>query len=158
MQDHLIDGYMPHLVGGLKLERHWGAIATVLGYDSVFQEIAAKVRMDIRLGGPFTAFVMGGYQSDPEKPNYYGAWDGTYAAWSGLSASLSPKLTLNSQIAYADSGTYALAFIRRCACRHPQHSTRFLMPGSTLHHRLTGSVSRSETAGPTRRMRPRQGD
>lgn len=110
MQDHLIDSYMPHLVGGLKLERHWGAIATVLGCDSVFQEIAAKVRLDLRLGGPLTAFVMAGYQSDPEKPNYYGAWDGTYAAWSGLSASLSPKLTLNSQVAYADSGTYALAF------------------------------------------------
>ncbi|WP_181178327.1 porin [Mesorhizobium sp. B4-1-3] len=107
--DHLIDSYVPHLVGGVKLGKDWGAIATVLGYDSVAKEFAAKVRLDVQLNDSVSAFLMGGYQSDHEKPNYFGAWDGTYAAWSGISASLSPKATFNSQIALADSGTYALA-------------------------------------------------
>ncbi|MET2831037.1 porin [Mesorhizobium shangrilense] len=107
--DYTIDSYVPHLVGGLKFERNWGAIATVVGYDSVIEGVAAKMRLDVQLGDTFSAFIMGGYQSDPEKPNYFGAWKGTYAAWGGISVSPSPKVTFNSQAAYEDSGTYALA-------------------------------------------------
>lgn len=109
-QNHLIDSYLPHLVGGLRYERNWGALASVLGYDSVTKKIAAKLRLDFKIGSNVSAFVMAGYKSDPEAPNYFGAWAGTYAAWSGFSAALAPKLTFNSQVAYADSGTSALAF------------------------------------------------
>ncbi|MBZ9756965.1 porin [Mesorhizobium sp. ESP6-5] len=109
-QGHAIDSYMPHLVGGLKLERNWGAIGTVIGYDSVVEEVAAKARLDLKLGDTFSVFAMGGYQSNPGAPNYFGAWNGTYAAWGGLSVFLLPKLTLNGQAGYEDAGTYALAF------------------------------------------------
>lgn len=107
--DYRVGNYVPHIVGGLKLDRPWGAIATVIGYDSVIEEVAAKVRLDLKLDDSLSAFIMGGYQSDPEKPNYFGAWKGTYAAWGGVSVSISPTVTFNSQAAYEESGKYALA-------------------------------------------------
>ncbi|AWC20920.1 Porin omp2a precursor [Aminobacter sp. MSH1] len=107
--DYRTGSYVPHFVGGLKLDRPWGAIATVIGYDTVIEEAAAKVRLDLKLSDTLSVFIMGGYQSDPEKPNYFGAWKGTYAAWGGVSVSLSPTVTFNSQAAYESSGKYALA-------------------------------------------------
>lgn len=107
--DYSIIDHVPHLVAGLSFERRWGTLAAVVGYDSVSREIAAKLRLDLKVSDAVSAFVMGGFQSDPEKPNYFGAWNGTYAVWNGVSAKVSPRVTINSQIAYEATGTYALA-------------------------------------------------
>lgn len=107
--DYRSGNYVPHFVGGLKLEMPWGAIATAIGYDTVVDEVAAKVRLDLRLGDSVSAFVMGGYQSNPDKLNYFGAWNGAFAAWTGVSVVLSPTLTFNSQAAYEEAGKYAFA-------------------------------------------------
>lgn len=107
--DHTVDGYLPHLLAGLRMERSWGTLGAIVAYDSVIHESAAKVRLDVPLGADLSGFVMGGYQTDAEKNSYYGVWDDTYAAWGGVSAVLTPRLTLNNQISYSGSGTYALA-------------------------------------------------
>ncbi|MEK1852823.1 MAG: porin, partial [Phyllobacterium sp.] len=71
-----------------------------------------------------SAFVMGGYQSDYSSPdvdpvtgiisntdnrNWFGEWEGDWAAWAGFSAKLTDKATLNGQGAYEEEGTYAFA-------------------------------------------------
>ncbi len=78
---HLIDDYMPHVVAGVKFEQGWGAVSAVGGYDAVSEEFAGKVRLDVKFTDTVTAFVMGGYQSDADVSNYYGAWNGDYAIW-----------------------------------------------------------------------------
>ena len=106
---HMIDGYMPHVVAGAKFEQGWGAVSAVGGYDVASEGFAGKVRLDVKFTDPVTAFVMAGYQSDPDKPNYYGAWNGDYALWGGLSAKISSKATMSGQVAYEQEGTFAAA-------------------------------------------------
>ncbi len=115
-KDHLIEDYMPHVVAGAKFEQAWGAISAVAAYDSVVEEFAGKVRLDVKFTDTVSAFVMGGYQSNAddadvvaEGGNYYGAWNGDYAIWGGLSAKVSEKATVNAQVAYEEAGTFAAA-------------------------------------------------
>lgn len=100
---------IPHLVAGLSLAGNGAQVATVVGYDSVMEETAAKVRLDFKLSDPLLAFLMVGYRSTPDKPSYFGAWEGRYAAWGGISLNLTPHATFNSQAAYAESGKYSMA-------------------------------------------------
>ncbi len=106
---HLIDDYMPHVVAGVKFEQGWGAVSAVGGYDAVSDEFAGKVRLDVKFTDTVTAFVMGGYQSDADVSNYYGAWNGDYAIWGGLSAKVAENATINGQLAYEEEGTFAAA-------------------------------------------------
>ncbi|MGX9087513.1 porin, partial [Mesorhizobium sp. 98Argb] len=43
-----IDSYVPHVVGGVKYTQGWGAITGVIAYDSNYQEVAGKVRLDVK--------------------------------------------------------------------------------------------------------------
>ena len=42
-----IDSYVPHVVGGVKWTQGWGAITGVIAYDSNYEEVAGKVRLDV---------------------------------------------------------------------------------------------------------------
>ncbi|TGT35049.1 porin, partial [Mesorhizobium sp. M8A.F.Ca.ET.167.01.1.1] len=44
-----IDSYVPHVVGGLKWTQGWGAISGVVAYDSNYEEVAGKVRLDVNV-------------------------------------------------------------------------------------------------------------
>lgn len=106
---HLIEDYMPHALVGAKFEQAWGAISGVVGYDSVVEEFAGKLRLDVKFTDTVSGFIMGGYQSDDKVDNYYGSWNGDYAIWGGLSAKVSEKATVNAQVAYEEQGTIAAA-------------------------------------------------
>ncbi|EJM98870.1 porin [Phyllobacterium sp. YR531] len=104
--DHIIEDYLPHVVAGAKFEQAWGAISGVVGYDSVVEEFAGKVRLDVKFNDTISGFVLGGYKSED---SYYGTWNGDYAIWAGLSAKVSEKAEINGQVAYEDDGTIAAA-------------------------------------------------
>ncbi|MBA8876388.1 porin [Phyllobacterium myrsinacearum] len=111
--DYRIDDYMPHVLAGAKFEQAWGGISGVVGYDSKAEEFAGKLRLDVKFTDTVSAFVMGGYQSnwddlqDSGERNWFGTWDGDWAAWGGLSAKVSDKATVNAQVAYEAEGTWA---------------------------------------------------
>ncbi|UGX87733.1 porin [Phyllobacterium meliloti] len=111
--DYRIDDYMPHVMAGAKFEQAWGKISGVVAYDSVVEEFAGKVRLDVNFTDTVSAFIMGAYQSnwddlhDNGQRNWFGTWEGDWAAWGGLSAKVSDKATVNAQVAYESEGTWA---------------------------------------------------
>jgi hypothetical protein len=124
--DYVIEDYLPHVLAGVKFEQGWGGISGVVGYDSNAEDVAAKLRLDVKVTDTISLFVMGGYQSDYDEPtfgidadgdgfvaggsqNWFGLWEGDWAAWAGFSAKLTEKATLNGQGAYESEGTYAFA-------------------------------------------------
>ncbi|MBZ9603093.1 porin [Phyllobacterium chamaecytisi] len=129
--NYVIEDYMPHVIAGAKFEQGWGAISGVVGYDSNVEDVAAKLRLDVKFSDTISAFIMGGYQSDYDDSytispvtgravvnlnnrNFFGAWEGDWAAWGGLSAKVTDKATINAQAAYESEGTYAFALnVRR---------------------------------------------
>ncbi|MBQ9352238.1 MULTISPECIES: porin [unclassified Phyllobacterium] len=110
-RSYQIDDYMPHVLAGAKYEQAWGGISGVVGYDSVIEEWAGKLRLDVKFTDTVKAFVMGGYQSNFDdsgrNQNWFGTWTGDWAVWGGLSAKVSDKATVNAQLAYESEGTYS---------------------------------------------------
>ena len=115
--DYVIDDYMPHVLAGAKWEQGWGLIGAVVGYDSVQEDVGVKARVDFNITDSTSVWVMGGYQSDydpdsfvtKENRNWYGLWEGDWAAWGGFNTKLTEKASLNGQAAYESEGTWALA-------------------------------------------------
>jgi len=123
--NYIIEDYMPHVLAGAKFEQAWGGISGVVGYDSNVEEFAGKLRLDVKFNEMFSAWVMGGYQSgydddfvvnadgtiglDRDSRNWFGTWEGDWAAWGGVSIKATDKATINGQAAYESEGTYALA-------------------------------------------------
>jgi len=120
--NYIIEDYMPHVLAGAKWEQDWGGISGVAGYDSNVEEFGGKLRLDVKFSDAVSAFVMGGYQSayddsfdpdtgdvDPNNRNWFGTWEGDWAAWAGFTATLTEKASLNGQAAYESEGTWALA-------------------------------------------------
>jgi Porin subfamily len=115
--DYTIDDYMPHVAAGAKFEQNWGTIAGIVGYDSVQESFGVKARLDVKFNDAISAWAMGGYQSDYDSDsfdtdsnrNWYGQWEGDWAAWAGFAAKVSDKATVNGQAAYESEGTYAFA-------------------------------------------------
>ncbi len=119
--------YIPHVVGGLKYDGGLFGIAGVVGYDANNEEVAGKVRVDIKPSETFYGFVMAGYKTDDgdiethqgnvsDGTNFYGGWNGDndndddddgYAVWAGASYVFSPKLTLNGQVSYDQAEDFA---------------------------------------------------
>ncbi|MGC4025224.1 MAG: porin [Mesorhizobium sp.] len=96
-----IDSYMPHVVGGAKYAGGWGAITGVVGYDSVYEEWAGKVRLDVNVNDALSLFVMAGYGSDDDWVySNYKPWNGNWAVWGGASYKFSEKATFNIQGSY----------------------------------------------------------
>ncbi|MER9298358.1 porin [Mesorhizobium sp. M0621] len=108
-----IDSYVPHVVGGVKYTQGWGAITGVIAYDSNYEEVAGKVRLDVNVNDAIQLWVMGGYGTDDnlDDPTYaipaggrgfYKQWGGNWAVWGGGTYKFNEKTSFNAQISYDD--------------------------------------------------------
>ncbi|ETA72145.1 MULTISPECIES: porin [Mesorhizobium] len=115
-----IDSYVPHVVGGLKYKADWGAITGVVAYDSNYEEVAGKVRLDVNVTKELSLFVMGGYGTDDnlkDPSNFvnahgrsqYKPWGGNWAVWGGGTYKFNDKTAFNVQASADDDKNYALA-------------------------------------------------
>lgn len=111
--DHTIDSYVPHIVGGLKYTQAWGSIAAVAAYDANVEEWAAKIRADVNISDAFSIFVMGSYQSEGDytkyRENYYASWAGDWMVTGGASFKLNDKATANLQVQYDEGEELSVA-------------------------------------------------
>ncbi|MBZ9669414.1 porin [Mesorhizobium sp. ES1-3] len=108
-----IDSYVPHVVGGLKYKADWGALTGVVAYDSNYEEVAGKVRLDVNVTKELSLFVMGGYGSDNNLTDttnfvnakgrgFYKQWGGNWAVWGGGTYKFNAKTSFNAQVSYDD--------------------------------------------------------
>src|SRR5690606_19459344 len=97
----VLDDYTPHVVLGAGYTAGWGAIKTVAGYDTVTQEWAGKVRIDVNFSATINAFVMGGWKSSDDI-SWYGSWSGNWGVWTGGSWKATEKATFNLQLSYEE--------------------------------------------------------
>ncbi len=108
-----LDSYAPHVVAGVGYTAGWGGIKAVAAYDSVWEEFAAKVRVDAKFNDMFSAFIMAGWADKDDEaidvngdgvndvfyvqPNYYGGWGGEWGIWGGMTAPTSqPSPTMRA--------------------------------------------------------------
>ncbi|AZO42471.1 porin [Mesorhizobium sp. M7D.F.Ca.US.005.01.1.1] len=110
--DYSIDSYVPHVVGGVKWTQGWGAITGVVSYDSNYEEVAGKVRLDVNVNDALSLWVMGGYGSDDNLGDgplvgaggrgMYKQWGGNWAVWGGGTYKFNEKTSFNAQVSYDD--------------------------------------------------------
>ncbi|MBC2884477.1 porin [Ochrobactrum sp. CM-21-5] len=123
--DGMIKDYTPHVVGGLRYAQGWGSVTAVAAYDARNEEWAGKVRGDVNISDRFSLWAMGGYKTNKDKyvdvydddsnvvgqaraiDSFYGAWGGDWAFWGGATFKATQKASLNAQIAYDASKTFA---------------------------------------------------
>jgi hypothetical protein len=115
-----IDSYVPHVVGGVKWTQGWGAITGVIAYDSNYEEVAGKVRLDITPMENLSLFIIGGYGTDDNltDPTYafpaggrgfYKQWDGNWAVWGGGTYTFNEKTSFNLQVSYDEGENLGIA-------------------------------------------------
>ncbi|MBL8578071.1 MAG: porin [Mesorhizobium sp.] len=104
---YAIDSYVPHVVGGIGYTAGWGGISGVVGYDSVWETWAGKVRADFNVNESLALFIMGGLKDDEDVFNYYGNWGGSWALWGGGSWRFNEKTGLNVQLSYDEIENFA---------------------------------------------------
>jgi hypothetical protein len=118
--DFTIDSYVPHVVGGLKWTQGWGAITGVIAYDSNYEEVAGKVRLDVTPMENLSLFLMAGYGTDDNytDPDYvfsaggrgmYKLWEGNWAVWGGGTYTINEKTSFNTQISYDEGENLGVA-------------------------------------------------
>ncbi|GLS35857.1 porin [Mesorhizobium tianshanense] len=118
--DFTIDSYVPHVVGGLKWTQGWGAITGVIAYDSNYEEVAGKVRLDVTPMENLSLFIMAGYGTDDNytDPSYvfsaggrgmYKLWEGNWAVWGGGTYTINEKTSFNTQISYDEGENLGVA-------------------------------------------------
>jgi hypothetical protein len=111
-----VDHYAPDAVLGVGYKAGAWGFKVVGGYDSIVEEGAVKARVDADFGG-FTAFLMGGWNTDGSTLNKYASasgkgpaagigW-GDWAVWGGVGVPVDDKLKWNLQLAYTDSKIFA---------------------------------------------------
>ena len=97
------------MVVGAGYTQGWGGITGVVGYDSVYEEWAGKVRLDVNATDTISLFIMAGYGTDDNVTrSFYKSWGGNWGVWGGGSAKLSEKATFNLQAQYADNKDVAI--------------------------------------------------
>ncbi|MER9405903.1 porin [Mesorhizobium caraganae] len=115
-----IDSYVPHVVGGVKYTQGWGAITGVIAYDSNYEEVAGKVRLDITPMQNLSLFIMAGYGTDDNytDPTYnfpaggrgfFKQWDGNWAVWGGGTYTINEKTSFNAQVSYDEGENLGIA-------------------------------------------------
>ncbi|RAZ91207.1 porin [Mesorhizobium hawassense] len=115
-----IDSYVPHVVGGVKYKQDWGAITGVVAYDSNYEEVAGKVRVDVNVNKQLSLFIMAGYGTDDNLTDatwaipaggrgFYKPWGGNWAVWGGGTYKFTDKVAFNVQASADDDKNYALA-------------------------------------------------
>ncbi|QND65598.1 porin [Mesorhizobium loti] len=109
-----IDSYVPHVVGGLKYKGDWGSITGVVAYDSNYEEVAGKVRLDVKATNELSLFLMAGYGTDDNLNDnagnaidasgrgFYKQWGGNWAVWGGGTYKFNDKTSFNAQVSYDD--------------------------------------------------------
>ncbi|WP_375567120.1 porin [Oceaniradius stylonematis] len=105
-----IDDYVPHIVAGAGYDAGAFNIRGVLGYDTVNNAFAAKLRGDVSFD-PFSAFVMVMFS---EATSAYGTVDGwvnnsqdTWAVIGGASYDINDALAANLQVSWAEANGLA---------------------------------------------------
>ncbi|AZN99003.1 porin [Mesorhizobium sp. M9A.F.Ca.ET.002.03.1.2] len=118
--DFTIDSYVPHVVGGVKWTQGWGAITGVIAYDSNYEEVAGKVRLDVTPMENLSLFIMAGYGTDDNYTDdtwafpaggrgMYKLWDGNWAVWGGGTYTFNEKTSFNVQASYDEGENFGLA-------------------------------------------------
>jgi hypothetical protein len=116
------DHYAPDVVAGAGFKSGAWSFKVVGGYDSIVEEGAIKARVDADFG-VFSAFLMGGWNTDGDKLNKYAGTNlgtgacpndqpqlcgwGDWALWGGVGVPVNDKLKWNLQLAYTDSKIFA---------------------------------------------------
>jgi hypothetical protein len=106
------------VAGGLKFDTGTFMAGVTAGYDESAEEGAVKARIGGKFGG-FTAFLMGGWNTDGDSVNKYApgnaygtgttiGW-GDWAVWGGGGYKFTDKLGANVQVAYTDNDVLAAA-------------------------------------------------
>ncbi|AZO09057.1 porin [Mesorhizobium sp. M3A.F.Ca.ET.080.04.2.1] len=117
---YTIDSYVPHVAGGVKWTQGWGAITGVIGYDSNYEEVAGKVRLDVNASDALSLFIMAGYGTDDNLTDdtwaipghgrgFYKLWGGNWAVWGGGTYKFNEKTSFNVQASYDESKDFGLA-------------------------------------------------
>ncbi|MBZ9832923.1 porin, partial [Mesorhizobium sp. CA2] len=115
-----IDSYVPHVVGGVKWTQGWGAITGVVAYDSNYEEVAGKVRLDVNVTNELSLFGMFGYGSDNNLSDptnvidargrgFYKIWGGNWAFWAGGTYKFNEKTSFNLQVSGDEDKNYGVA-------------------------------------------------
>ena len=116
-----IDSYVPHVVGGVKYTQGWGAITGVVAYDSNYESVAGKARLDVNVSSALSLFVMGGYGSDGKLNDdstnftdahgrgFYKQWGGNWAFWAGGTYKFNEKTSFNLQVSGDQLKNYGVA-------------------------------------------------
>lgn len=116
-----IDGYVPHVVGGVKNTQHWGAITGVVAYDSNYDSVASKLRVDVNVTHELSLFGMFGYgsngklnddstnASDAHGRGFYKHWGGNWAFWAGAKYKYNETTSFNVQLSGDQLKNYGFA-------------------------------------------------
>jgi len=106
---YTIDSYVPHVTAGAAFTQDWGGISGVVGYDSVWQEWAGKVRLDVKASDAVSLWVMGGYGTNKNiDRSFYKGWLGNWAVRGGGTVKLSKQAAFNAQVSYAENKDVAV--------------------------------------------------
>ena len=110
---YTIDSYVPHIVGGVKYTAGWGDIIGVVAYDSNYEKVAGKVRLDVKATDQIDLWVMGAYGDEDFAQNggltYYKQWNGNWAVFGGGTYKFNEKTSFNVQASYDEGKTFGLA-------------------------------------------------
>ncbi|WP_296747017.1 porin [Mesorhizobium sp.] len=115
-----IDSYVPHVVGGVKYTQGWGDIVGVVAYDSNYEYVSGKVRVDVNINSQFSLFGMFGYGSEGKLNDttaaafangrgFYKPWGGHWGAWAGATYKFNDKASFNLQVSGDQWKDYAVA-------------------------------------------------
>ncbi|WP_192178405.1 porin [Mesorhizobium amorphae] len=116
-----INSYVPHVVGGVKYTQGWGAITGVVAYDSNYESVAGKVRVDFDVTHELSLFGMFGYGSngklnddstkaiDAHGRGFYKIWGGNWALWVGATYKFNETTSFNLQVSGDQLKNYGLA-------------------------------------------------
>ncbi|MGB3898339.1 MAG: porin, partial [Mesorhizobium sp.] len=112
--DHTIRSYVPHIVGGIKYTQGWGTASLVAGYDSNYRTVAVKGRLGVNVGPNAELWAMGAYSNHKfgrygygTDHDFYKNWDGKWAVYGGGTYKVNEKTSLNAQLSYDASKTFA---------------------------------------------------
>ncbi|RAZ72939.1 porin [Mesorhizobium atlanticum] len=116
-----LDSYVPHVVGGLKYTQPWGAITGVAAYDSNYESVAGKVRVEVNVTDELSLFGMFGYGSngklnddsnnavDAHGRGFYKIWGGSWSFWAGGTYQFNETTAFNLQVSGDQLKNYAFA-------------------------------------------------
>ncbi|WP_137932117.1 porin [Mesorhizobium comanense] len=114
-----VDSYVPHVVGGVKYTQGWGDIVGVVAYDSNYEYVSGKVRLDVNINSQLSLFGMFGYASEGKLNDaaldfangrgFYKPWGGHWGFWAGGTYKFTDKASFNVQVSGDQWKDYAVA-------------------------------------------------